>query len=106
MNRATIYRGHPDGSVTVDGRPLPLMLALRNHSPTGFAWGYGGSGPSQLALAILAHHLSDTRKALELYQPYKWRVVAQLPKDEAFEITGQQVADVVAVLEDEIARRS
>lgn len=26
---------------------------LWNHSPTGFEWGYGGSGPAQLALAIL-----------------------------------------------------
>ena len=23
---------------------------LRNHSPAGFEWGYGGSGPAQLAL--------------------------------------------------------
>src|SRR5467141_965015 len=33
--------------------PLPLHLEARNHSPTGFAWGYGGSGPAQLALALL-----------------------------------------------------
>lgn len=26
---------------------------LWNHSPDGFEWGYGGSGPAQLALAIL-----------------------------------------------------
>ena len=41
--------------VTVGGRlldPFPSQ-AVRNHSPTGFAWGYGGSGPAQLALAIL-----------------------------------------------------
>ncbi len=25
----------------------------RIHSPNGFSWGYSGSGPSQLALAIL-----------------------------------------------------
>ena len=30
----------------------PLSLAVRNHSPTGPAWGYDGSGPAQLALAI------------------------------------------------------
>ena len=24
--------------------PLPLRLDLFNHSPTGFSWGYGGSG--------------------------------------------------------------
>ena len=31
----------------------------RIHSPDGFAWGYGGSGPSQLALAILDSMTGD-----------------------------------------------
>ena len=40
----------------VDGGPdqkLPLYLEDVNHSPTGFEWGYNGSGPAQLAYAIL-----------------------------------------------------
>lgn len=32
---------------------LPLYLDEVNHSPTGFEWGYLGSGPAQLAYAIL-----------------------------------------------------
>ena len=28
-------------------------LAIARHSPDGFGWGDGGSGPAQLALAIL-----------------------------------------------------
>ncbi len=32
---------------------LPLCLQHVNHSPTGFNWGYYGSGPAQLAFAIL-----------------------------------------------------
>lgn len=32
---------------------LPLYLDEVNHSPTGFEWGYRGSGPAQLAYAIL-----------------------------------------------------
>jgi len=32
--------------VTVDGRPLDPRLDLFNHAPTGFAWGYLGSGPA------------------------------------------------------------
>ena len=40
--------------VTVDGRPLDPRLDLCSHSPSGFEWGYGGSGPAQLALALLA----------------------------------------------------
>jgi hypothetical protein len=65
--------------VTVDGRPLRLRLDLWNHSPSGFEWGYCGSGPSQLALALLADHLGDDRKALDLYQRFKWAVVAEWP---------------------------
>jgi hypothetical protein len=60
-------------------RPLPPRLDLVNHSPTGFGWSYGGSGPAQLALAILADFLADDEQALGLYQQFKWAVVAQLP---------------------------
>lgn len=74
-------RGSLGCVVTVDGEPLPMRLDLCNHSPTGFEWGYGGSGPAQLALAILAHHLQDDNKALSLYQNFKWKVVAGLYRD-------------------------
>lgn len=41
--------------VTVDGRELTPRRSLRviNHSPSGFEWGYRGSGPSQLALGLV-----------------------------------------------------
>ena len=41
--------------MTDDGSPLDWRssLAVRNHSPTGPAWGYGGSSPAQLAPAFL-----------------------------------------------------
>ena len=51
---------------------------LRNHSPTGFEWGYSGSGPAQLALAILAEHLGNDDAALNLYQDFKWACIAQI----------------------------
>jgi hypothetical protein len=38
-------------------RPLPPRNDIVNHSPDGFEWGYGGSGPAQLAFAILADYL-------------------------------------------------
>lgn len=66
--------------VTVDGCPLDPRLDLYNHSPTGFEWGYGGSGPAQLALAILADHLGNDRKALDLYQRFKWKIIVALPR--------------------------
>ena len=39
------------GDVTIR-EPLPHIL---RHSPTGFEFGYGGSGPADLAFSILVH---------------------------------------------------
>lgn len=79
-----VYRGYYSEygpcRVEVDGEPLDLRLNLYPHSPDGFQWGYGGSGPAQLALAILADCLGDDKKALGVYQRFKWGVVARLPK--------------------------
>jgi len=63
-----------------DGRTTGLdpRFDLANHSPCGFEWGYGGSGPAQLALAILADYLEDDREATGLYQHFKDAVVARL----------------------------
>jgi hypothetical protein len=66
--------------VTVNGRPLNPRLDLYNHSPSGFEWGYCGSGPAQLALALLADHLGDDQQAFNLYQRFKWAVIVELPK--------------------------
>ena len=38
--------------------PLALRLEIVNHSQTGFAWGYSGPGPAQLA--ILADWMGAT----------------------------------------------
>jgi hypothetical protein len=60
------------------GRPeLPPRNDLRNHSPDGFQCGYSGSGPAQLALALLAD-LYDDDVALEHYQAFKSDVIAGL----------------------------
>lgn len=59
-------------------------LKVRNHSPTGFSWGYGGSGPAQLALAILMSYF-PREIALRHYQDFKWRTIARLPQSD-FEI--------------------
>ena len=61
--------------------PLPWRLDLRNHSPTGLEFGYGGSGPSQLALALLADATGDAELSCRYYQDFKWEVVATLSSD-------------------------
>ncbi len=84
--------------VLVDGEPLDPRLDIRRHSPAGFEWGYAGSGPAQLALAILADHLQDRHRAERLYQDYKRLVVAALPR-EAWSLTSAEVALEVQALE-------
>jgi hypothetical protein len=86
--------------VTVDGRPLNPRLDLYNHSPTGFEWGYCGSGPAQLALAILADHLGDDRQALNVYQRFKWAVVVELPLKH-WTLTGHDVDQAIQAIRDQ-----
>ena len=86
------HRG--DCFVKVDGRPLPMRLDLANHSPTGFEWGYSGSGPAQLALAILADALGDDEEALFWYQPFKQALIAGLDHEE-WSMTVDQVLEHV-----------
>ena len=52
-------------------------MRVRNHSPTRFSWGYGGSGPAQLALALLLE-LTTKEMATLWYQDVKWQVIAKL----------------------------
>ena len=61
-------------------RPLDPRFDLRRHSD-GLNWGYGGSGPTQLALALAADVLGDDEAAQDVHQRLKTRLVAALPKD-------------------------
>jgi len=77
-----VYRGRRTGQrciVTVDAETLPRRYDLLSASPCGFEWGYGGSGPAQLAVAILAHAYGD-EFATQHYQRFKDEVVTALPE--------------------------
>lgn len=54
-------------------------FSVRRHSPAGFNWGYCGSGPAQLALALLLDALGRVRPATHWYQTFKRQVVARFP---------------------------
>lgn len=82
---------HPDLGARAEGRALDLRLDLWNHSPTGFEYGYGGSGPAQLALALLADALGDDERAVRLHQQFKWRYVATRPRWDPWSMTDEQV---------------
>jgi hypothetical protein len=94
------YEGRRQGYaviVTVDGRRLNPRLDLWNHSPTGFEWGYGGSGPAQLALAILADHLGNDEQAFNFHHRFKWAVIAELP-GRFWTLTSQEIDQVLQTL--------
>ena len=95
------YIGRREGSaasVTVDGKPLNPRLDLWNHSPTGFEWGYGGSGPAQLALALLADCLGNDVEAVLLHQDFKREVVASL-RYPGWQLTEDDLQKALAVLQ-------
>jgi hypothetical protein len=54
-----------------------FSLTIRNHSPTGFNWGYGGSGPTQLALALLLEVSHSRDLAEKHYHDFKNTFVAR-----------------------------
>jgi len=88
MKKSKVFKGKRvgfAGIVTVDGKPLPLYYGRKksgvSHSPTGFAWGYGGSGPHQLAYAILRKVGLEHEEALRYYHQFCWEVVAKLPME-------------------------
>jgi hypothetical protein len=87
-----IYEGGRslDGAVvTVDGKPLDPRFDIRKFSAAGYEWTYEGDGPRQLALAILADHLGDPGRALDLTEGFMRQVVADL--DNAWRLTSDEV---------------
>lgn len=67
----------------------PLKRHYR-HSPDGFEWGYGGSGPADLAFAVI-RYFYDEKTAEKYYHEFKRDIVSSVPRsvsrfeiDEAF----------------------
>jgi hypothetical protein len=69
--------------VKVDGKELSPVRSqmVINHSPDGFLWGYHGSGPSQLALALLLT-VTDRETAVRFHHTFKYDFVAKLPQSD------------------------
>jgi hypothetical protein len=85
---------------------------FRMHSPSGFAWGYGGSGPADLALNILHLFLPVTKKgkrrsasvavgkgprcsydAWNLHQLFKREIIEPLDWDANHVIPGDRIRE-------------
>jgi hypothetical protein len=99
-----IYRGEPGGVVKVilpSGKSRPLRHVVL-HSPTGFGWGYGGSGPADLALSLLCDVLGERPSEKQIYygrfkayphhQDFKREIVARWEFGGGFEIGSDIIA--------------
>ena len=64
---------------TPEGDARATVPHVARHSPTGIEWGYGGSGPADLARSVLLA-LVDAEAADALYQRFKQDVVASVPE--------------------------
>jgi len=104
------YVGEPGGRVWITSangtkRPLPERRDLRHHSAAGFSWGYGGSGPAQLAIAILADASGDDTRALAHYHEYRLDVIARLPLNRPFEISALEARSWLSQRSDRVNSR-
>jgi len=83
------------------------LALLASHSPSGFEWGYGGSGPAQLALALLLDYTDDEEVALAEYKAFKTEVVSQLEctgPDGCWRLTGYEIdATLREIVDDPVA---
>jgi hypothetical protein len=70
-----ILKRHPSGQPGFKGVE---HINIR-HSPTGMEWGYGGSGPADLALNILLACGLQQAEVDTLYQDFKFGFVAPMP---------------------------
>ena len=93
VNPAKVYtaiRGEDENTITVsDGKGTKPLRHIVYHSPTGMEWGYGGSGPSDLARSILAD-FAGIKVADMFYQDFKWDFIAKQP-EKGFQISGQEI---------------
>lgn len=104
----TLYRGIPNANtmeheVVVyrdddDPKPLNPRLDVCNHSPTGLSWGYSGSGPAQLSLALLCD-VVGVERAKRIYQRFKFSYIAVLPQKSGWVLTEDNIRVMAEAVE-------
>lgn len=97
--KITLKGRHSDLAVWLNGKKLSLKksLAIVNKSPTGFNWGYAGSGPSQLAFAIALELFDDLKAEHKHAVPIvtaaaiKFNLILKIPQKKDFDLTADLV---------------
>ena len=82
--------------VRQSGETLPLPHLVR-HSPTGFEWGYRGSGPADLALALCDAATAGRVIDAASYQGVTAALVATIEEDD-WELPAARVLETIARL--------
>ncbi|WP_440992400.1 DUF6166 domain-containing protein [Haloarchaeobius baliensis] len=101
----TIVKKQPNQEQLTPARSLKLV----SHSSTGFEWGYGGSGPAQLAHALLLDYTDDAEIAMAHYIEFKNRVVSQLEcsgPGGRWRLTGSDIDAALHELADDVVASS
>lgn len=71
-DEAQVFLEDPAGRV-------PMSRPLVYHSPSGYEWGYPGSGPADLALNILGRFV-DPPEAWRWHHRFKFDVLSSMPR--------------------------
>lgn len=101
MSAETEMLGETDDTVVMASHEgseykLPLCLEIVNHSPTGFSWGYCGSGPHQTALAILVDYFQgNVELAKKHYNTLVFKKISGYDQLKEFILTGDQIQEVL-----------
>lgn len=96
-------------TVTVRDRRSPKKLGHHvRHSPTGFNWGYGGSGPADLARSLLFDAFGQpecppfpsececrSKWVDSTYQAFKSDIVSKLTQDQDWKLVQMEVCEWV-----------
>ena len=69
------------------------------HSPDGHAWGYSGSGPTQLAYDILVD-LVGSEIGRAVYMAFREQFIAPLDQNAGWELTEDTIRGWIAALPD------
>ena len=64
----------------------------KERSPSGFAWGYHGSGPTALARSILVDY-TEAPPDPSLVIEFRDAKIATLDQDEEFDLDGDEIAE-------------
>jgi hypothetical protein len=72
---------------------------LEHCSPDGLSWGYRGSGPSQLAVAMLMEVLGNWERVQRIRHQFSDHFVSRIPQDRNWTADGSDILAIALEME-------